>query len=83
MLKSGKRADAAQIKDIFFIEKTNHEGLIVEIEGYQVPASLAPTFQITVAEASQLQEQRQGHNFSKSYIYHPKSFLIRIGFFLF
>ncbi|MDY7989850.1 hypothetical protein UY286_04985 [Paenibacillus polymyxa] len=75
LLKSGKRADAAQIKDIFFIEEANHEGVTIEIEGYQVPASLAPTFQITVAEASQAwDEVIAGKGF-----YKPEYYLKRYG----
>lgn len=75
MLKSGKRADAAQIKDIYFIEQDNHEGLTVEIEGYQVPASLAPTFQIMVAEASQAWEEVT----SGRSLYKPEYYLQRYG----
>ncbi|MDM5277151.1 hypothetical protein QUF95_07145 [Paenibacillus silvae] len=75
LLKSGKRANAAQIKDIFFIEQTDHEGLNVEIEGYQVPASLAPIFQIMVAEASQVwNEVIEGKDF-----YKPEYYLQRYG----
>ncbi|CAH8713379.1 hypothetical protein [Paenibacillus thiaminolyticus] len=39
----GARADVAQIKDIFFIQEAiDPLGLTVEIEGFHVPASLAP-----------------------------------------
>ncbi|WP_134913140.1 hypothetical protein [Paenibacillus sp. IHB B 3084] len=75
LLKSGKRADAAQIKDIFFIEQTNHDGLTVEIEGYQVPASLAPTFQITVVEASQAWDEV----IAGKGLYKPEYYLKRYG----
>lgn len=75
LLKSGKRADAAQIKDIFFIEKTDHEGLTVDIEGYQVPATLAPEFQIMVAEAAKAwEEMMAGRSF-----YRPEYILKRYG----
>ena len=54
LLKSGERSDAARIKDIFFIEQTEHKGMTVEIEGYQVPAALAPDIQIMAAEATRI-----------------------------
>ncbi|MBY9079544.1 hypothetical protein KIH86_03865 [Paenibacillus sp. HN-1] len=74
-MKSGKRADSAKLKDIFFIEQDEHEGLTVEIEGMRVPAELAPTFQITVAEASrEWDEVISGKGF-----YKPEYYLKRYG----
>lgn len=75
LLKSGERADAAQIKDIFFIEQTDHEGLTVEVEGYQVPASLAPKFEIMVAEATKAWEEMLA---GKS-LYRPEHIFERYG----
>ncbi|GJM78138.1 hypothetical protein HMSSN139_06340 [Paenibacillus sp. HMSSN-139] len=75
LLKSGKRADAARIKDIFFIEQTEHKGMTVEIEGYQVPAALAPDIQIMAAEATEAWEEMMA---GRS-LYRPEFILERYG----
>lgn len=75
LLKSGERSDAARIKDIFFIEQTEHKGMTVEIEGYQVPAALAPDIQIMAAEATEAWEEMMA---GRS-LYRPEFILERYG----
>jgi hypothetical protein len=76
ILKSGKNADAAPIKDIFFIEDENLEEILtVTIEGFRVPAPLAPSFQIVASEASKAwDEVMDGKGFFK-----PEYFQKRYG----
>ncbi|WCF05941.1 hypothetical protein NDS46_16320 [Paenibacillus thiaminolyticus] len=75
-LLGGARADVAQIKDIFFIQEAiDPLGLTVEIEGFHVPASLAPSFQIAASEASNEWESViSGKGFFK-----PEYYLKRYG----
>ncbi|GIP08174.1 hypothetical protein J1TS5_03440 [Paenibacillus macerans] len=74
LLKTGSRADVAQIKDIFFIQEAIvPTGLSVEIEGFHVPASLAPTFQLAASEAS----QEWGTVISGQGFYKPEYYLKR------
>lgn len=76
ILKSGQNADAAQIKDIFFLEDEKvDEKLTVTIEGFKVPAPIAPSFQIVASHASQSwDEVMDGKGF-----YKPEYFQKRYG----
>lgn len=76
LLNSGKNADAAPIKDIFFIEDEQlDEKLTVTIEGFKVPAPLAPSFQIVASQASKnWDEAMTGNGF-----YKPEYFQQRYG----
>ena len=80
LLRSGEQVNVAQIKDIFFIEQEQCEGVTVEIEGMPVPIDLAPKFQIGVAEASQQWEMAiAGKNLYKPE-YYMKRYVNKQGF---
>ncbi|WPP43369.1 hypothetical protein SK066_10720 [Paenibacillus hunanensis] len=80
LLHSGERANAAPIKDIFFIEQEQCEGVTVEIQGITIPAALAPQLENCIAEASQEWDTVMEGEHSSEIAYYIRRYVNKQGF---